>query len=232
MFKQVLLAIALITLAIAADTTHSQDCPNGKTCPMRTPVVKEQAKPIVFSVEHVKPNVNHWTYPGRIEDHLQGPPHFRSQAEIASMTREQQLTLHDKLHQAQAQPKLVIAPRIVDGFASLNHQQFPSLGQAPNGAAPEFIAFGVDAPCNLKRSMSTFRDSNCIPLGLVPPSSNRDATGVPSATRFDDSGGRNGRIHATALVRSSGRPCPRPSDASTNRPRPLRHLLQALRSNR
>lgn len=224
MFRlQVLLAIALSGLTIAADT-QVKNCPSRK-CPNARPTVTQK-------VEQSTRNVSHWTYPGKLEEHLQGEPHFQSKAELARMTHEQQLTLHDKLHQSQAQSKPGIATTQSVNSAALRSPIASPLGQAPNGASPEFIAFGVDAPCNLKRSMSTFRDSNCIPLGLVPPSSHRDVTGVPSTTRCDDSGGRNGRIHATALGISPGRPCPRPSVLSSTPKLRLAHVIQRLRSRR
>ena len=41
----------------------------------------------------------HWTYPGSIDSHLAGSPHYVSRSRLATMTYEQKLDLHDSLHE-------------------------------------------------------------------------------------------------------------------------------------
>jgi hypothetical protein len=51
--------------------------------------------------------VGHWSYPGELSRHLQGPPHY---VNVAGMSHEQMLTLHDRLHEqakVKAKRKLV-----------------------------------------------------------------------------------------------------------------------------
>lgn len=64
-------------------------CP---TCPTYTTTRTVTRQPIVrrYSAQ--------WTFPGDIDSHLMGAPHYVSAAELAGMTYDQKLQLHDSQH--------------------------------------------------------------------------------------------------------------------------------------
>lgn len=67
-------------------TQYNSNCPTGQ-CP--TP----------YSTRQVSRNYTaQWTFPGDIDSHLMGPPHYVSASQLAGMTYDQKLQLHDQQH--------------------------------------------------------------------------------------------------------------------------------------
>jgi hypothetical protein len=74
---------------IADEKSKDKAIDSGSPAPEVKPEVKPEPK--------AKPKSNHhWTFPGKIEDHLQGD----HKADISGLSREQMLDLHDSLHEA------------------------------------------------------------------------------------------------------------------------------------
>jgi hypothetical protein len=200
-------AIAILAIALTSNTLAAgQKCPNGK-CPQK----------------------QHWTFPANttIETHLQAAPHFTPQATIASMSQEQMLTLHDQLHEQPKSPK----------FAGRNDVRYAHVipGELPTVSneyiRPEFFPLGLDVQPMIDTSASTLRNQSSVALRLTPTMVDRETPRVRSVTRSTISGGGQGRIHATALAVSSGRPCPRPSvlkSKSKLRPTPILNALSFI----
>ena len=66
------------------------------------------AVPVVSSVPR-DPRPGHWSFPGDIRSHLMRPPHSFSAADLAGLSYEQLLTLHDLNHENGYRPQRVLS---------------------------------------------------------------------------------------------------------------------------
>ncbi len=86
---------------------HASDIP-----PVRMQSVAVVRTPVV-RVAVVEPrHGHHWTHPGSIESHLRSG-HGLSSSEIAGLSHEQKLTLHDNIHEGRGVQYSYAAPRVV-----------------------------------------------------------------------------------------------------------------------
>jgi len=94
-----------ILLLIVSSQFALGDCPGGN-CPT-APMMQVKPAPVVVNI-----NQAHWTYPGDITTHLR-TAHGQN---VSGLSHEQQLTLHDSLHNGTAnvsRKTYYVAPRKV-----------------------------------------------------------------------------------------------------------------------
>ena len=70
---------------------------------------------------YTSPNQGHWSFPGRIQDHLSG---FHGQ-DISGLSYEQMLSLHDAIHEGRPIPSRVPVRQQIQSPAVLPRQSVP-----------------------------------------------------------------------------------------------------------